>query len=248
MGEQGINHTLAVAIKLAHLGAGVTLGYNDQVDALGDVGLSVQGTLGRRVVTLARLVGSLGVNRKGLAFPDIVIGNAIVADLTDKDVGRVNSMGEARHHLAMKVGQRDCDIYGLLGHGHIVTCGKCLADLGSLLGSQPLLEERRESVDEQQLTSGMVFHLNLAVALEGHLGKAALASCPLRSDTHLLQVNLLVVVITGKHVIEAQGATIEKIVKLLCHDGHGKKDSSKGKNDSFHNRNKIFLHCKGTQN
>ena len=63
----------------------------------------------------------------------------------------------------------------------------------------------------------MIIHLNLAIALEGDIGKAALASSPLRRDIHLLQIDLLGVMITGEDIVQTQCPAIEQVIKLLCH-------------------------------
>ena len=62
----------------------------------------------------------------------------------------------------------------------------------------------------------MVLDDNLAIALQGNIGKAALPTCPAGSGAHLLQVNLLVMVIAGKDIIEPQRAVHKVFVKLLC--------------------------------
>ena len=80
MGKQGIDHTLAVSIEFAHLGAGVALGNDGQVDALGDVGVAVKGTLGGLVVALAGLVPRRKILRLySLTFPHIMVGDTVVA-------------------------------------------------------------------------------------------------------------------------------------------------------------------------
>ena len=81
MGKQGIDHTLAVGVELAHLGTGVALGNDGQVDALGDVGLAVKGPLSRREVALARLVGRRKILRLYFPFPDVMVGDAARAQL-----------------------------------------------------------------------------------------------------------------------------------------------------------------------
>ena len=222
MGKQGIDHTLAVGIELAHLGAGVALGYNGQVNALGDVGVAVKGPLGGLVVALAGLVPGRNILRLySLTFPHIMIRDAVVAQLADEDVGRVNGVGHRAHYLAVEVDERDGDIDGLLGHGHIVTGGKGAVDTGGLLGSLPLLEQGRERVHKQHLARGMVLDLDLAVALEGHVGQAALASRPTGRGIGLLKENLLVTVVAGKDVVEPQGAVHEIVLELLRHRGKG---------------------------
>ena len=219
--KQRIHDTLAVGIELTHLGTGVALSHNRQVDALGDVGLAAKGSLGGHVVALTGLVGRRKILRLySLAFPDVMIRDAVIANLADKDVGGVHGMRQAGHHLAVKVGERDGDVNGLLGHGHIVTRGEGFAHLGGFLGSQPLLEERREGVDKQHLARGMVLDLNLAVALQGDVGEAALAARPLRGDIHLLQINLLGIMVTRKDIVQTKGAALKNVVKLLRHGSH----------------------------
>ncbi len=222
MGKQGIDDALAVGVELAHLGAGIALGDDGQVDALGDVGFAVKWPLGGLVVALAWLVLRRKILRLySLAFPHIMIRDAVVAQLADEDVGRVNGMCHRAHHLAVEVDERDGDIDGLLGHGHIVAGGKGAVDLGGLLGSLPLLEQGREGVHKQHLARGMVLNLDLAVALEGHIGQAALASCPTGRGIGLLKENLLVTVVAGKDVVEPQGAVHEIVLELLGHRGKG---------------------------
>ena len=234
MGEQGIDHTLAVTVELAHLGTGVTLGDDGQVDAPGDVRRSVEGTLGGHVVAAAGPVGSLALGREGLAFPDIMVGDAVVTQLADEDVGRVHPMRETGHHLAMEVGEGDGDVDALLGHGHVVTRGEGFADPGRLLGSQPLLEERREGVDKQHLARDRVLELYLPVALEGDIGQAAPAPGPLRGDAHLPEIDLLGIVVARKHIVEAQRAAVEAAVKLLRESSGSNHRQSKQKNKLFH--------------
>ena len=219
MGKQGIDHTLAVAVELAHLATGVTLGHDGQVDALGDVGFAVKRTMGGRVVALAGLIGCFLTGWQGFAFPDVVVGDAVVTQLADEDVGRVNGMGHRAHHLAVEVSQRDRDINGLLGHGHIVAGGKGLVDLCGLLGGLPLLEQGREGVHKQHLPCGMVLDLDLAIALERHIGQAALAPCPSWRGTGLLKEDLLVTVVAGKDVVEPQRAVHKIVLELLRHRG-----------------------------
>ena len=160
-----------------------------------------------------------------------MIRDAVVTNLADEDVGRINGVGEICHDLAMEVEQRDGDVNGLFGHGHVIACGKGLADLGRLLGRQPLLEKRREGVYKQRLARSVVFHLNLAVALEGDVGEAALATSPLRGDIHLLQINLLGVMVARKHIVEAQGASIKKLVKLLSRSRESHQSDDNGKEE-----------------
>ena len=72
MGKQGIDNALAVAVELAHLFACIALSDNRQVNALGDVRLSVKRALSRRVVALARLIGSFVLLGQQFAFPDVM--------------------------------------------------------------------------------------------------------------------------------------------------------------------------------
>ncbi len=242
MGKQGIDDTLAVAVELAHLCTGVALGNDGQVDALGDVGVAVKGALGGRVVALAGLVGRRKILRLySLSFPNVVEGDAVVADVADEDIGGINLVGEAGYHLAVEVGQRDGDIDGLLGHGHVIARGKGLAHLCGFLGGQPFLEQRREGVDKQHLPRGMVLDLDLAVALEGHVGQAALAACPLRGDVHLLEINLLAVVVAGKHIVQPQRAAIEITVKVLGHGHEACQNCHDYKECSFHHLYNFLL-------
>ena len=130
-------------------------------------------------------------------------------------------MGHRAHYLAVEVDERDSNIDGLLGHGHIVTGSKGAVDTGGLLGSLPLLEQGRERVHKQHLARGMVLDLDLAVALEGHVGQAALASRPAGRGIGLLKENLLVTVVAGKDVVEPQGAVHKIVLELLRHRGKG---------------------------
>ena len=148
MGKQRIHHTLAVAVEFTHLGSGVALGHNGKIDALGNVGFSVQGAFSRHIVTLARLVCRFLGFRQGFAFPDVMIWYAVVAYLLNKNVCGIHRVGHRTHDLAMKVGERNGHIDGLLGHRHIVAGGKGLVDLGGLLGGLPFLEQGRECVDK----------------------------------------------------------------------------------------------------
>ena len=63
----------------------------------------------------------------------------------------------------------------------------------------------------------MILDLDLAVALEGHIGHAALAASPLGRDTHLLQINLLGIVIAGKDIVQTQRAPVKTVIELLRH-------------------------------
>ena len=242
MGKQGIDDTLAVGVELAHLGAGVALGDDGQVDALGDVGVAVKGALGGRVVALAGLVRRRKILRLySLTFPHIMVGDAVVAQLADEDVGRVNGVGHRADHLAVEVDERDGDIDGLLGHGHIVAGGKGAVDLGGLLGGLPLLEQGREGVHKQHLARGMVLDLDLAVALEGHIGQAALASGPAGRGIGLLKENLLVTVVAGKHIVQPQRAAIEITVKVLGHGHEACQNCHDYKECSFHHLYNFLL-------
>ena len=159
-----------------------------------------------------------------------MVGDAIVAQLADEDVGRVNGMGHRAHHLAMEVGQRDRYIDGLLGHGHVVAGSKSAVDASGLLGSLPLLEQGRERVDKQQLARGMVLDGNLSVALERHIGQTALAPRPTRRGIGLLKENLLVAVVAGKDVVEPQRAVHKIVIELLCHRSEGGHDGQRKRN------------------
>ena len=61
----------------------------------------------------------------------------------------------------------------------------------------------------------MILDGQLAIALEGHIGKAALAPGPPGQGTGFLKKNLLVMVVAGKNVVEPQGAVVEPFIKRL---------------------------------
>ena len=67
----------------------------------------------------------------------------------------------------------------------------------------------------KRLTRLVILNDELAVALEGDIGKTALTACPSWGDTSFLEENLLVVVITGKNIVEAQGAVVKALIKRL---------------------------------
>ena len=67
----------------------------------------------------------------------------------------------------------------------------------------------------------MVLDLNLAVAHEGNIGETALTPGPLRGDIHLLQINLLGIVIAGKDIVKSERAVLEEVIELLCHYRNG---------------------------
>ena len=90
----------------------------------------------------------------------------------------------------------------------------------------------------------MILDRQLPVALERHIGEAALAACPLRSDIHLLQVNLLGIVVPGKNIIEAQGAALEEIVKLLRCGGCCRKRNAEDNKKSFFHLERRFIGAK----
>ena len=63
----------------------------------------------------------------------------------------------------------------------------------------------------------MIPNGQLTVPLEGDFGKPALAASPLRRHKHLFQVDLLCIMVAGKHIVEAQRAVLEEIIELLRH-------------------------------
>ena len=193
MGEEGVGHTLAVTVELAHLFAGVALGHDGQIDASGDVGLFASASL-----------------------PDLVIGDAVLGDGTDEDVGRVDGMREGGHRLAVEVGERDGDVDGFPRHGHVIARLECLFYTCGLLGCLPFLEEGREGVHEEQAVGVVVAHADLSVAAQGHVGEPCPSSCPLRRGVGLLKEDVLCVVGACKDIVEAQVTTVEDLVEDLC--------------------------------
>ena len=105
MSKQGINHSLAVRIELAHLCPSIAFGHNSQVDALSDIGVAIKGAISGCIVTFTRLVSNLLIHMKGLAFPDVMVRNSILAYLADKYIVRVNNVGELSDDLTMKVNE-----------------------------------------------------------------------------------------------------------------------------------------------
>ena len=199
MGKEHVDHALTVLIELAHLLAGVALGHDGQVDAVGDV------------------------QRAVAARPDIVEGDAVGPDGADKDVLRVDGMRELAHHAVVEVGERHRHVHRPAGHGHVVAVLEGLLHTGGLLGGLPLLEERGKGVHEEELLRVMVAQADLPVATQGHFGQTCPPPGPLRGDVGLLQVDVLLSVAAREDIVEAQRATVEPLVELLGRGagGHG---------------------------
>ena len=104
MSKQGIDYALAVGIEFTHLSAGVAFGNNRQVDTSGNVGITVKVALSGLIIAATRLIGLTRLLIRGFTLPDIVIWYAIVTQLTNKDIARINHVGEASHDLAVEIG------------------------------------------------------------------------------------------------------------------------------------------------
>ena len=70
-------------------------------------------------------------------------------------------------------------------------------------------------MDIERLPCLMVLDDQLAITLERDIGQAGLTPCPTWRDTGFLKENLLVVVVAGKDIVEAQGAIVKTFIKRL---------------------------------
>ena len=83
---------------------GVALGDDSQVNTGRDVGLTANNTFTGLEIAMSLGVSRLFLGRKCLTFPNVVERNAVWPHATDKDIGRVNSMGHRGNNLSVEVG------------------------------------------------------------------------------------------------------------------------------------------------
>ena len=116
----------------------------------------------------------------------------------------------------MVVGEGDGDVNRLFGEGDIVGGLESLVNLLGFIVLQPLLEEGGEGGHVEHLLGGMVSHRHLSVAIEKFLCQTALASRPFLLPLQFLQIDVLLLGIARKDVVEAQGSILKELVKILC--------------------------------
>ena len=141
--------------------------------------------------------------------------DAVVADGTDEDVGRIHGVRERGDDLLVMVGQRDRNIDLRLRIRDIVARFERTAQRLCLVLEQPFLKEGREGPHVDDLLRRVVAHGELSVSVQVLLRKAAPASCPARLLVELLQVDVLLAAIACKHIVESQRIVLKILFERL---------------------------------
>ena len=119
-----------------------------------------------------------------------MIGIARTRDGADEDVGGIDAMGQRSRLAAPGVGERQRDIDGALGEGHVVARFEGAAHTLGLAALQPLVVEGGEVGDIDDGAALGVAHGELAVAFEEHLGETAAAARPEGLAAHVGEVDV----------------------------------------------------------
>ena len=144
---------------------------------------------------------------------------------TDEDILGIHAMLQAAAHLPVGVEEGDCDINRLLGHGHQEDVLEGFAHPGGLLGRLPLLEEGAERMAVEHHSRGIA-HGYLSVALQQEAVHVDTAAKPTFALAHLVEIDLLLMVVAAEGVVEPECTVEEVLVKTLgtAHACNSQKD------------------------
>ena len=113
----------------------------------------------------------------------------ILADLTDKDILRVNSMTQGCNHLVVVIGKFYLNHRLALRHGQQVNVLKTAVHLCGLLGILPLLEQSGKGVAVKCIASGLIGHGYLTVTLQIKVLHVDTAAGPTINHVQVIQIN-----------------------------------------------------------
>ena len=123
--------------------------------------------------------------------------------VSDKNVGRINSVRHRPCYLMAIVAQIDSYVNLLLGHRDKEHVLKCLVGCLSLVVRLPLLEECRERIAVNHFCRAVLTYCYLSVALYGQLGQMFALAIPAWRHVQLVERDALCSGIAREDVVDA---------------------------------------------
>ena len=154
--------------------------------------------------------------RVGRSLNNLVGCKVSLSDVSDEDVAWCYGVCQRRRCLVAVVAKVDGDVYGIFRKRHEEHVLESFRLRLRLVVAQPLLEERREGVAVDNGAVAVAAHGNLSVAFHRQLSHPLPLAKPAWRRAHLVYGDVLLLLVAGEDVVNAQRAVFKVFVEALC--------------------------------
>ena len=158
----------------------------------------------------------------------------------NQDIVRTDNVLEAGHHFLAGREQHDFYLCRLFGVGKQECIFEAFGCFLGFIGGQPLLKQRRKGSLVDTLSGGEISDDNLPVAFERKFGQMMFTTCPGGKLRQLVQIDRLLLIVSGEDIIYPQRLILKIICKVLRITSCRNQEKKKNTANLFH-INSIFM-------